>query len=67
VYSKEEFTGAVSREVLEGVVELWSGPAVASFVDILAKRDPGELDKLSRLIEKKKMELENRVHKPGTK
>lgn len=67
VYSKEEFTGAVSREVLEGVVELWRGPAVASFVDILAKRDPGELDKLSRLIEKKKMELENRVHKPGTK
>jgi predicted transcriptional regulator len=58
ILTKKEFTREVSEEVLEGVVELWKGSAVASFVDILAQRDPKELDRLSRLIEEKKMELE---------
>jgi predicted transcriptional regulator len=59
VYTKTEFAQGASREVLEGVIELWRGPAVASFVDILARRDPGELDRLSKLIEEKKTELES--------
>jgi predicted transcriptional regulator len=67
VFTKEEFTKAVSKEVLQGVMELWRGPAVASFVDILAKSDPHELDRLSRLIEEKKMELETRVNDSRSK
>ncbi len=60
VYTKDEFTREVSQAVLEGVLELWSGPAVASFVDILAQKDPKELDRLSRIISTKKLELEKR-------
>lgn len=62
VYSKEEFAGMVSEEVLKGVIDLWSGSAVASFVDILAEKDPEELDRLSKLISTKKQELEEAAH-----
>lgn len=58
VYSREELARSVSTEVLKGVLDLWSGSAVASFVDILAQNDPEELDRLSRLIAHKKQELE---------
>jgi predicted transcriptional regulator len=58
VYTKSEFTKGVSREVLEGVIELGSAPASASFVDILAESDPEELERLARLIEEKRHELE---------
>lgn len=53
----DEFSKAISRDVLEGVIDLCSGPAVASFVDILAEKDPAELMRLERLVEKKKLEL----------
>ncbi|MDH4226828.1 MAG: BlaI/MecI/CopY family transcriptional regulator [Deltaproteobacteria bacterium] len=51
---KDEFEGRASREVIKGVMELWSSSAAASFVDILASRNPNELDKLAALIEEKK-------------
>ncbi len=47
----------VSEEVLSGLLELWSADAVASFVDVLAKKDPTELERLSRLIASKREEL----------
>ncbi len=56
-HTKEEFYGTVSEEVLKGVIDLSSTYAAASFVDILADKDPGELDRLARLIEAKKQEL----------
>ncbi|MFQ5465875.1 MAG: BlaI/MecI/CopY family transcriptional regulator [Thermodesulfobacteriota bacterium] len=56
-YSRDEFAREVSGEVLKGVFDLWSGPAVSSLVDMLADRDPAELDRLARLIEEKKGEL----------
>lgn len=59
-YSREELARSVSREVLEGVLDLWRGSAVASIVDILASKDPDELDRLSRLIDQKKLEMEKR-------
>ena len=57
VHTKDEFAGMVSEEVLKGVIDLSSGSAIASFVDILAEKDPEELDRLSRLITIKKQEL----------
>jgi predicted transcriptional regulator len=57
--TKEEFTDMVSQEVMRGVIDISASAAVASFVDLLAKADPKELDRLSKLIEKKKKELRN--------
>ncbi len=62
MFTKTEFTEGVSREVLQGVIELGSAPAAASFVDILAEHDPEELERLARLIEEKKHELEGRTN-----
>ncbi len=55
--TKDEFAGSVSRQVLRGVMELWSGSAVASFVDILAEKDPDELERLSRLVDERLRKL----------
>ncbi|MBI3752596.1 MAG: BlaI/MecI/CopY family transcriptional regulator [Deltaproteobacteria bacterium] len=55
--TKDEFTDIVSHEVMRGVLDISASSAVASFVDVLAEADPKELDRLSRLIEKKKKEL----------
>ena len=55
--TKDEFTDIVSHEVMRGVLNISASSAVASFVDVLAEADPKELDRLSRLIEKKKKEL----------
>jgi len=55
--SREEFTRDISREVLKGVIEISTSSAAASFVDILADTDVVELDRLERLIEKKREEM----------
>lgn len=57
VYSKDELARNVSKEVLKGVLDLWSGSAISSFVDIVAE-DPDNLERLSRLISTKRRELE---------
>ncbi len=57
LYSKEEFQRMVSREVLKGVLELSQSTAIVNFVDILAEEDPGELERLRRLVEEKSREL----------
>ncbi|MBI5560622.1 MAG: BlaI/MecI/CopY family transcriptional regulator [Deltaproteobacteria bacterium] len=57
VYSREEFSRTVSKEVLKGVIDLSASNTLASFVDILANKDPLSLEKLSSLIESKKREL----------
>lgn len=59
--TKDEFTDIVSHEVMRGVLDISASSAVASFVDVLAEADPNELDRLSRLIEKKKKELRKGV------
>ncbi|MFQ5736660.1 MAG: BlaI/MecI/CopY family transcriptional regulator [Thermodesulfobacteriota bacterium] len=58
VQTRDELASVVSREVLKGVFDLWSGTAMASFVDIVASKDPEELERLSCLISSKKEELE---------
>jgi len=60
-FTREEFSKEVSHEVLSGVLDLWSGSLVNYFVDILAEKDPSELDRLSRIISMKKSELEKGV------
>ncbi|MCC6501547.1 MAG: BlaI/MecI/CopY family transcriptional regulator [Deltaproteobacteria bacterium] len=56
--SKEEFARTVSQDVFKGILGISSSGLLASFVDTLAASDPGELEKLSALIESKKKELE---------
>jgi len=58
VYTEDELATKVSVEVMKGVIDLWRGSAISSFVDIVAKESPEELDRLSRLISSKKKELE---------
>lgn len=57
VFTREEFADKVSQAVMKGVLDIAASSAVASFVDILADTDPKELDRLLKLIEKKKKEL----------
>ncbi|TAN64389.1 hypothetical protein EPN18_00175 [bacterium] len=58
--TKDEFGKKVSAEVFKSLFDISTGGASASFVDVLAKTDPVELDRLSELIEKKKKELKRR-------
>lgn len=58
VYTEDELAREVSREVMKGVIDLWKGSAISSFVDIVARESPEDLDRLSRLISTKKKELE---------
>ncbi len=57
VYTEDELATKVSREVMKGVIDLWKGSAISSFVDIVAMENPEDLDRLSRLISTKKKEL----------
>jgi len=62
VFTREEFADKVSQAVMKGVLDIAASSAVASFVDILADTDPEELDRLLKLIEKKKKELYKKAH-----
>ena len=52
--SRDEFVKQVSEEVLEGILDISVSSAASSFVDILYKTSPDEMDRLSRLIEERK-------------
>jgi predicted transcriptional regulator len=58
--TKDEFGKKVSADIFKSLFDISTGGASASFVDVLAKTDPVELDRLSELIEKKKKELKKR-------
>ena len=60
-FTKAEFTDRVSQEVMKGIMDISASSAVASLVDILADTDPHELDRLSKLIEKKKKEIRQKA------
>lgn len=62
VFTREEFADKISQAVMKGVLDIAASSAVASFVDILADTDPEELDRLLKLIEKKKKEIGKKVH-----
>ena len=52
--SRDEFVKQVSEEGLHGILDISASSAASSFVDILYKTSPEEMDRLSRLIEERK-------------
>ena len=51
--SEDAFMAIVSRRVVEGVLSFDQDAMAASFVDVLAERDPEKLAELGRLIRRK--------------
>lgn len=58
--SEDEFRAQASRQVVEGILSLAPDAVTASFVDVIAERDPEQLAELARLIEKRMKEQEDR-------
>jgi predicted transcriptional regulator len=48
--TEEEFVARASRRVVEGILSLAPAAVAASFVDVLAERDPSRLRELMELI-----------------
>jgi predicted transcriptional regulator len=51
--TEEEFRSQASRQVVEGILSFGPDAVTASFVDVLAERDPAQLAELARLIEQR--------------
>ena len=56
---KTEFTQRASRHVVQRLVTLGSSAVAASLVDVLAERDPAQLEELARLVRAKLKEQED--------
>ena len=54
--TEEEFRAQASRQVIEGILSFGPDAVTASFVDVLAERDPAQLAELARLIERRMKE-----------
>lgn len=52
--SRDDFVRKVSEEVMQGILDISASSAASSFVDILYKTSPEEMDRLSKLIEERK-------------
>ncbi len=52
-WSEEEFMAHASRRVVEGMLSFGPDVMAASFVDVLAERDPEQLAELGRLIRRR--------------
>src|SRR3972149_2191660 len=52
--SRNDFVRQVSHEVLQGIMDISASSAATSFVDILYKTSPEEIERLSKLIEERK-------------
>lgn len=55
---EEAFRARVSRQVVEGILSFGPDAVTASFVDVLAERDPAQLAELARLVERRMRERE---------
>lgn len=53
-----DFVSQASRRAVEGILSLGAEAVTASFVDVLAERDPEQLEELARLIRRKLREQE---------
>ena len=53
VWSEAEFVAIASRRVVEGILSFGPDAVAASFVDVLAERDPVRLAELERLIRRR--------------
>jgi predicted transcriptional regulator len=56
--SEDEFRRQMSRRAVEGILSLGPQAVAASFVDLLAERDPDQLAQLMRLIQDRMREEE---------
>ncbi len=54
------FMAHASRRVMEGIVSFGPDAVAASLVDVLAERDPKQLEELARLVRRKLRERGNR-------
>ena len=54
--SEDAFRAQASRQVVEGIMSFGPDAVTASFVDVLAERDPEQLAELARLIERRMKE-----------
>jgi predicted transcriptional regulator len=52
-WSEADFRTHVSRRVVEGILSFGPSAVAASFVDVLAERDPAQLAELRRLIDER--------------
>jgi predicted transcriptional regulator len=52
-WSEADFRSHVSRRVVEGILSFGPSAVAASFVDVLADRDPHQLAELRRLIDER--------------
>jgi predicted transcriptional regulator len=52
-FSEAEFRSEMSRRAVEGILSLGPQAVAASFVDVLAERDPAQLAELMRLIQER--------------
>ena len=51
--SEEDFRSQASRRLMEGILSFGPEAVTASFVDILADRDPEQLAELARLVQRR--------------
>lgn len=51
--NESSFVSQASRRAVEGILSLGAEAVTASFVDVLAERDPAQLEELARLIRQK--------------
>jgi predicted transcriptional regulator len=58
-FTRDEFMAHVSRRAVEGILSLGADAVAASFVDVLAERDPERLAELERLIRRRRREQED--------
>jgi predicted transcriptional regulator len=58
--AEDDFRAQASRQVVEGILSFGPDAVTASFVDVLAERDPEQLAELARLIERRMREQEGR-------
>lgn len=54
--SRRELGSNVTRQVIDGLLSTFAEPAMSYFVDALGEDDPGKLDLLASLIDRKKKE-----------
>jgi predicted transcriptional regulator len=52
-FSEEQFRKEISRRAVEGILSLGPQAVAASFVDILAEKDPEQLASLMRVIQER--------------
>jgi predicted transcriptional regulator len=56
--TEAEFRTQASRRVVEGILAIGPSAVAASFVDVLAEQDPGQLAELARLVQRRLAERE---------